>query len=188
MRSLPASPEGSPRPRAEVRVRALAEGDSVADLTALLHRGYARLAAMGLNYTAVDQDDVVTRRRAERGTCLVAEIDGRIVGTLCVHGPDERSPHARYREPGIAVLEQFAVEPSLQGRGVGNALMDEAEARARAQGAREAIGDTAEPAKHLIDWYLRRGYRVVGTTQWSGKVYRSVVLSKPLAVGGAPTS
>jgi hypothetical protein len=39
----------------------------------------------------------------------------------------------------------------------------------------------AEPATHLIDWYMRRGHRAVDHVQWLGKTYRSVALSKPLA-------
>ena len=72
-------------------LRLLRSDEPVAPITALLHRAYARLAAMGLNYTAVDQGDDVTARRARRGACLVAEVDGRLVGTLAFHGPDPAS-------------------------------------------------------------------------------------------------
>lgn len=40
--------------------------------------------------------------------------------------------------------------------------------------------DTAEQAAHLIKRYTGLGYAPVGFVQWPGKVYRSVVLSKPL--------
>jgi GNAT superfamily N-acetyltransferase len=162
-------------------VRTLAPEDSLDELTALLHRGYARLAAMGFNYTAVDQDVETTRRRATRGTCLVAEREGRVVGTLSMHrgAPDEETP--AYRDPRVVVLGQFAVEPEMQGRGVGAALMAEAERRARAAGAAAALGDTAEGAAHLVAWCERRGWRRVGFERWPGKTYRSVLLRKDLA-------
>jgi GNAT superfamily N-acetyltransferase len=163
-----------------VTIRRLGPGDSFEELTALLHRAYAALAALGFNYTAVDQDPAVTRRRATRGSCLVAILDGRVVGTLAMHGPDEQSPSAHFRSPSAVVLEQFAVEPSLQDRGIGRALMEEAERRARAEGARELVGDTAEGAVHLVRWYESMGWRSVGFVQWPGKTYRSVVLTKPL--------
>jgi predicted N-acetyltransferase YhbS len=136
---------------------------------------------MGLNYTAVDQDDAVTGRRARKGTCLVAEEDGAVVGTLSLHGPEEKSENEWFTRRGLVVLEQFAVEPRLQGRGLGRALMTEAERRARAQGASHLVGDTAEPAAHLIAFYERLGYRVVDHVRWPGKTYRSVVLVKALA-------
>ena len=40
--------------------------------------------------------------------------------------------------------------------------------------------DTAEQAEHLITLYAGLGYKHVEFVQWSGKVYRSVVLSKAL--------
>ena len=161
-------------------IRELGPEEPVAPLTTLLHLAYARLAAMGLNYTAVAQDDAVTARRARKGTCLIAELDGRLVGTLALHGKDAASECAWFRRGDVCVLEQFAVAPAAQGRGVGGALMDEAERRARATGAAFAVGDTASPAAHLIAMYEARGYAVVDTVQWPGKVYRSVVLAKPL--------
>jgi hypothetical protein len=65
------------------------------ELTALLHRAYADLGAMGLNYTAVDQSAEVTRLRIAGGRGFVA-IDraGRIVGTIVFYPPhrSDRSP------------------------------------------------------------------------------------------------
>ena len=40
--------------------------------------------------------------------------------------------------------------------------------------------DTAEQATHLITLYASLGYQAVARVQWPGKVYESVVLSKPL--------
>jgi predicted N-acetyltransferase YhbS len=164
------------------RVRELSPADSFDDLTGLLHRAYAALSAKGWNYTAVDQDVETTRRRATRGRCLVAERGGRVVGTISMHRGDAFEEAPLYRDGSVVILEQLAVEPDLQGLGIGEALMAEAERRAREEGAREAIGDTAEGADHLIAWYRRLGYGVVATERWPGKSYRSVVLSK--ALGG----
>lgn len=167
-------------------LRLLRSDEPVAPITALLHRAYARLAAMGLNYTAVDQGDDVTARRARRGACLVAEVDGRLVGTLAFHGPDPASEAAWCRRDDVVVLEQFAVDPDVQGQGIGAALMDEAEARARATGAAWVVGDTARPAAHLIALYTARGYAIVDRVQWPGKAYESVVLAKPVSADARP--
>jgi hypothetical protein len=69
-----------------ISVRRLATADSLEALTALLHRAYAPLGAMGLNYTAVDQTVEVTRKRCAAGTCFVAVDGERIVGTVAVAG------------------------------------------------------------------------------------------------------
>jgi GNAT superfamily N-acetyltransferase len=162
-------------------IRALGASEPIAPLTALLHRAYGALGARGLNYTAVDQDDAVTARRARKGTCLVAEEAGAVVGTLSLHGPEPASENDWFTRPGGVVLEQFAVEPGLQRRGLGRALMAEAERRAREGGATHLVGDTAEPATHLIAFYERLGYRVVDRVRWPGKTYVSVVLVKALS-------
>jgi cytolysin (calcineurin-like family phosphatase) len=40
--------------------------------------------------------------------------------------------------------------------------------------------DTAIPAKHLVEWYLKRGYKIVGQEHYEGKTYDSYVFEKAL--------
>lgn len=161
-------------------IRVLAPSDSVEDLTRLLHEAYRSLGEMGLNYTAADQDEETTLRRINRGECVVAELDGAIVGTVTWYRPQTLGGCAWYRRPDVAVFGQFAVQPQSQRSGIGSLLISEVEQRARQAGAGELALDTAEPAKHLIEYYARRGYRQVETAQWNGKTYRSVIMSKTL--------
>ncbi|MGN6527031.1 MAG: GNAT family N-acetyltransferase [Burkholderiaceae bacterium] len=161
------------------------DDDSLVELTALLHRAYARLGAMGLNYTAVDQPPEKTAQRLGSGTCFVATDGAALVGTILVHPTYEANDCDYFTRPGVACVHQFAVEPSLQGAGVGRALLRHAEGWARAAGFGEVAMDTAEPATHLVAFYARQGYGRVGHVQWPGKVYRSVVLAKRLADEGA---
>jgi GNAT superfamily N-acetyltransferase len=165
---------------AEPAIRLLSPADSIADLTTLLHRAYARLGALGLNYTAVDQSPEVTRQRLGGGTCYVATLADRLVGTILVHPTYATNDCEYFTRPGVACIHQFAVEPGLQGGGVGRKLLARAEQWAREHGFHEAAMDTAEPATHLVEFYARLGYGAVGHVQWPGKVYRSVVLGKPL--------
>lgn len=169
-----------------LQIRALAADDSIVALTGVLHRAYARLGRMGLNYTAVDQPPQVTAERVSGGQCFVADDDGALVGTIVVQPPYEANECAYFARPGVAALHQFAVDPASQGRGIGRALLQAAERWARAQGFLEVALDTAEQAEHLIGLYERLGYERVGTVRRAGKVYRSVVLRKALgpAVAG----
>ncbi len=164
----------------EVEIRDLGPSDSMAELTELLRDAYRELGDMGLNYTAVDQDVTVTERRISRGACLVAELEGDLVGTATWYAPGIIDACDWYRRPGVAVFGQFGVRPSHQRRGIGRRLVAEIERRAIISGATELALDTAEPAGHLIDYYARLGFRVVGSTHWEGKTYSSVVMSKPL--------
>jgi GNAT superfamily N-acetyltransferase len=161
-------------------VRPLSPIDSLVELTDLLHRAYARLGSMGLNFTAVDQTPDVTAKRIARGQCFVAESEGTIVGTIVVHPTYTENECEYFSRTGVAAVHQFGVEPATQGRGVGRALLQACESWARQRGYAEVAMDTAQPATHLINFYERLGYKHVGHVQWSGKVYRSVVLSKPL--------
>jgi GNAT superfamily N-acetyltransferase len=164
-----------------VLIRDLRPGDSLDELTVMIHAAYKRLGDLGLNYTAVDQDASVTRARAERGQCLVAEIEGRLVGTVTWYAPGCGGPCDWYRRPEVATFGQLAVNPDHQGRGIGSNLIAEVERRAGQSAALELALDTAEPARHLVDYYARLGYRVVEHAQWAGKTYRSLIMSKRLA-------
>ncbi len=165
-------------PATEVIIRPLDDDDSLAELTGLLNRAYAGLADLGFRYVATWQDVEVTRRRVSRGECLVAEAEGRIVGTLLLEYPARGAPY--YESEGVAKFQQFGLEPEWQHRGIGRKLLERAEARAKERGARELALDTAEGASHLIEMYERWGYRQVGEADWIVTNYRSVIMSKEL--------
>lgn len=171
-----------------MQIRPLLPSDSLEELTALLHTAYASLAAQGWNFTAVDQSVQVTRERLAEAQGFVAERDGRLVGTVAVRGPKRAGeayiadpPPPLYTTPGTAILAQLAVHPDCRGEGLGERLMDVAEAWAREQGFAQLALDTAEPAEALRRRYERRGYAAVGRVQWQGKTYASVLMSKVLA-------
>lgn len=167
-------------------IRQLQDADSLLELTHLLHAAYARLGALGLNYTAVDQSPEVTAERIAGGQCYVAELDGQLVGTIVVKPTYSHNECEYFTRPGVAAVHQFAVAPAQQGQGLGRALLQKCETWATERGFRELAMDTAEQATHLIKLYTRLGYLPVSSVQWTGKVYRSVVLSKRLSELPAP--
>jgi GNAT superfamily N-acetyltransferase len=164
-----------------IEIRQIESRDSLEALTSLLHSAYAELGAMGLNYTAVDQSVSVTRKRINGGICFVAVDGADLVGTIVVEAPNVNHSCVHFARPGVASAHQFAVAPSLQRRGIGSRLLQRAESWAKERGYSELALDTAEPARHLIELYERRGYEHVGFVHWDGKRYRSVVMSKRLA-------
>ena len=166
-----------------ITIRPLGPTDSITELTALLHRAYAPLAAMGLRFWATHQSEDDTRKRISQGTCLVAVADNAICGTILFKDAGQTRGCPWYDLADIASIAQFAVEPSLQTKGLGRQLMARAEDLAIATGAQELAHDTAEPAAHLVAWYTRLGYRFIEHAQWQHTNYRSVVLSKPMGLG-----
>lgn len=169
----------------DAELRILDPADPVSELTGLLHRCYARLAAMGLRYMATHQSDAVTRDRAASGECWVALADGAIVGTILFKDAIRTAGSPWLDRHEVASLGQFAVAPEWQGAGLGARLMDLAERRAAETGAMEIALDTAEQAEHLVALYRRRGYRLIEHAQWSHTNYRSVIMSKPVGRGRA---
>jgi GNAT superfamily N-acetyltransferase len=166
----------------KVLVRLIADDDSLMELTALLHAAYAQLAALGFNYTAVDQTEDITRQRIEDGECYVALVEDQLVGTILFH--DASKPNGScpwFERTEVSTFHQFGVLPAFQNRGIGGSLLMFVEKRARELGALEIAFDTSEGAVDLLRWYIRRGYREVAHAQWKGKTYRSVIMSKTLA-------
>ncbi|MEV7200254.1 GNAT family N-acetyltransferase [Streptomyces griseoluteus] len=85
---------------------------------------------------------------------LVVEREGRLVACCQL---EHRGTHAYFG--------MFAVSPTLQGAGLGKAVMAEAERVARADwGATEMHMTVISVRDDLIGWYERRGYRRTGET------------------------
>ncbi|MFF9362312.1 GNAT family N-acetyltransferase [Streptomyces griseoluteus] len=85
---------------------------------------------------------------------LVVEREGRIIACCQL---EHRGTHAYFG--------MFAVSPTLQGAGLGKAVMAEAERLARADwGATEMHMTVISVRDDLIAWYERRGYRRTGET------------------------
>jgi GNAT superfamily N-acetyltransferase len=140
------------------------------------------LADLGLNYVAATQDAAITRKRiGSASACWIALQDHKLVGTICYYASHRyESEPDWYRRDDVCHFGQFAVEPLLQGSGIGSALLRLVERRAVADKKLELACDTAEPAAHLLDYYQRRGFRVVGHHRWPHARYTSVILSKRL--------
>ncbi|MGF6776653.1 GNAT family N-acetyltransferase [Paraburkholderia sp. GAS334] len=156
-----------------------ARRDSFDELTRMLHRAFARLGAMGLNCTCVDQSATVTRLRATRGDCYVAVCEGHLVGTMTLHAPDRDSPCELYRQEDIASVRQIGVDPAWQKRGIGTLLLAFADHWAATRGYAELALDTPQPATHLIAFYRGQGFRIADFMRFDGKRYDSAILRKP---------
>ena len=80
---------------------------------------------------------------------LGAMWEGRVVGIATF----------ALREPGVYQLRGMAVEPSMQGQGIGRAVLEEAERRLRLAGARQVWANGRDTA---LGFYERAGWRVDG--------------------------
>jgi predicted N-acetyltransferase YhbS len=170
-----------------ILIRPLKPDDGVQEITALLHRAYRRNADMDIHFVASHQDIEVTKERLANGPSFIAELDGKIVGTITLTFP-MNVPHAEYMtDRPLASFGQFAVEPGLQKAGIGRRLIETVEKEAIQLGAEEICLDTAQPAVHLIAYYERLGYEIRAEADWRPEVnYKSWVMVKTLVSVGTP--
>ncbi len=92
--------------------------------------------------------------RAVGGVVLVAERDGRALGTLTFFV----WPLLAHRGRPGALVEDVAVHPEAQGLGIGRALMDEAMARARKAGCYKLALSSNARRTEAHAFYERLGY------------------------------
>lgn len=173
-----------------VTLRRLRPTDSIEALTDLLHKAYAKQVRMGLHALASHQSPAVTRRRVSKGECFVAVLfddepsKERIVGTIMFQEPSWGSTPSSgprwFHRPDVCNFSQFAVDPSLQGKGLGILLLDLVEARARELGLRELALSTAELDTQLVAFYRKRGFRDIEPFDWGVTNYTSLIMSKAL--------
>ncbi|MBX2995907.1 MAG: GNAT family N-acetyltransferase [Bdellovibrionaceae bacterium] len=150
------------------------EDGDVPAVTQLVRSAYKELADRGLNYTATYQEEDVTRSRMNEGKTLLLLRNDEIVGTITAR--DENAVSKKK----CAYLGQFGIKPELKRLGLGTKMMNMIEFWAQESGYECLQLDTAKPAAHLVDWYLSRGYEIVGETKFEGKTYESWIFEKPL--------
>jgi GNAT superfamily N-acetyltransferase len=166
----------------KVFVRLFDHRDSVHELTELLHRAYKRHADRGMRAIAAFQDDMTTVKRIQGGECYVAVLrddERRMVGTIIFKDAANTKGTPWFERGDVASFSQLALEPWLQGRGIGGMLIRTAERRAVETGAAEIALSTPEPATELLAMYGHKGYRVVEHMNWPATNYRSAIMSKP---------
>ncbi|HXS99201.1 MAG TPA: GNAT family N-acetyltransferase [Elusimicrobiota bacterium] len=98
-----------------------------------------------------------TAAKRGRAAVLVAEIDGKVEGTVTLFKPGAEGSEAWL--PGAADLRHLAVDPRLHGRGLSKPLLDRAEAIARDEWRVPAIClHVRRGAAGVARLYQSRGY------------------------------
>jgi GNAT superfamily N-acetyltransferase len=113
------------------------------------------LTQLGYQVDATELEDRIERVLAAADHHVaVAEQNGQLVGLLHVF---ERPA---LEKPCEAVVQALVVDSNARGRGIGKALMDVAEAWAKARGLASVVLSTRKAA----DFYTRLGYGKVATS------------------------
>ena len=140
--------------RPGVVVRLVEPGDDLATAGDIIRRAYFALPG----YPRDPEYDVEIGAVEERvdDDVALALLDGRVVGCLTYVGP--ASPHFEFDDHEAASFRFFGVDPSVQGAGVGEAMVDWCVARAREQGWARLRIHTLEAMPAAQRLYLRKGF------------------------------
>jgi N-acetylglutamate synthase-like GNAT family acetyltransferase len=104
----------------------------------------------------IDVDQVLALIEADDSFFLALEKNGEIVGCC----------HIQSREGGCSYFGTFSVHPALQGAGLGDYLLREAERLAVATYKSTQMEiDVLDQQAKLIEWYRRRGFSLTGETR-----------------------
>jgi GNAT superfamily N-acetyltransferase len=122
-------------------------------------------------------------RRAEAEACFVAVCGGRLAGTITLLEPDSASVCSHYRRPDVATFHRFGVDPSLQQRGIGRALLSFGNRWAAAHGYLQLAMDMPVDGAALLDFFHAQGFRLIDTVRFAGRDCDSAVLSRPTLTG-----
>lgn len=145
----------------EVQVR-LATADDAEAISAVLHEAFSLIRE---HYTA-DAFEVVTPKRDEierrfaEGPMWVAELDGRVVGTVSLA-----------TEPEGLYVRSMAVSPKAQKQGIGRKLLDALHEHASGTGVERIFLYTLPFQKGARAMYEKYGYEWVRDTpaeEWYG--------------------
>jgi ribosomal protein S18 acetylase RimI-like enzyme len=133
--------------------------DAVAELTARVYLGDGH---SGPEYEPQLRD---VASRAARATVLVAELHGRLAGTVTV--ATQGGPWAEQAVPGEAVIRMLAVDPAARGCGAGEALVRACLEAARADGCSVVRLSSLESMTAAHRLYERLGFVRTPSHDWS---------------------
>jgi GNAT superfamily N-acetyltransferase len=151
-----------------IEVRPLRDSDDATAIGALVQRAYFALPGYPRD-PEYDASLADVAGRAAEAVVVVAVADGVAVGCV-TYVPEHTNPHAEHDDPAAASFRAFAVDPAVQGQGVGRALLDWISAEARRTGRARVRIHTLESMPGAQRLYAHYGYvrDPDGDEDWDG--------------------
>jgi ribosomal protein S18 acetylase RimI-like enzyme len=132
------------------------EREAIRDVTLAAYEEYAAVMPKPF-WEGYRQQLLVTLDKEEPVERIVAERKGMVIGSVLLYPPLANAYPGTRASAGWEV-RLLAVSPLARGQGVGTALMDECERRARRAGATILGLHTMEMMQAAIRMYERRGF------------------------------
>ena len=151
------------------------------EITKVLNLAYKELLDQSLSYAAATQTVEKTKARMKNGVCMIAEIDGKIVGTLTYHVHEKKENSKWYIDGKYIVLTQLAVLPEYREHNVYLCLASNFLRKVRKDKEIAClIADTSVEAERLVKGYVSLGMQIVDYVSWPGTNYYSYVFCKTI--------
>jgi GNAT superfamily N-acetyltransferase len=130
--------------------------DEAAEVGRLTLSGYDAYGFIGGAY----RDELGDPAQRVRGATavLVAELDGRVVGTVTYVRPGDEQWEGRATPEGDCGFRVLAVDPSAEGRGVGRRLVEHCIELARSEGRHRLVITSMEWMTRAHALYARLGF------------------------------
>jgi predicted N-acetyltransferase YhbS len=144
-----------------LQIRDAQPGDrgAIEAVTLSAYQEYA--AVMGAHWEGYRQSIVATLAAVQPAAQIVAEENGRVVGTVLLYlaGTAIARPGKTPVTLTWPEVRLLAVAPAARGRGIGTALMHECVRRARQAGAKALTLHTTDMMQSAMRLYERMGFR-----------------------------
>jgi ribosomal protein S18 acetylase RimI-like enzyme len=112
----------------------------------------------------IDEPQVVEKFKT--GEFYLIERANAIVGCVYIEVAQEGDLRLIAKGEGAGYIGMLAVDPSLQGKGIGKKLMAFAEADLKRRGCTRMQLRIVNVRTELLEFYGRQGYREIGTTPY----------------------
>jgi predicted N-acetyltransferase YhbS len=140
-----------------IRTATAGERAEIRELTRRAYREYAETMSPA-SWSGLSQaldDALASDEPVER---IVADDDGRIVGSAMLYPPETDAYGALVSASAAPEIRLVAVAPEARGRGIAKALVEECIRRARAQGAGEVGLHTSRSMRAAMVMYANLGF------------------------------
>lgn len=144
-----------------IRKATLIDVPNIREITQEAFRSYVNNAEIPGTTAALEETEEDIKMDIENKLCLVAEVNGVVVGSVRVEIDQEKSK---------AYLSRFGVAIAYQSHGIGAKLLDHIDEIMKEMGISKLYLHTASKLVSLIKFYYGRGFYIDSTTKDRGYI------------------
>lgn len=149
-------------------------------VTKLLNVAFSTRKTEGLNFPAATITTAEIISKYKNSSCLIALDNKELVGVIIYKISEKQGARLWFYDTIYINWNLLAVHPKFKNRGIGNKLIASMEKKARENNVDSIIGSTAAPAKALVNWYSRIGYKKISYGSDITTNYYSIIFQKKI--------